>query len=47
MKFWKKVFKKFKKQKDKNLKKLKEDKYFQKLHNKLKNIDKNNHKKKK
>jgi hypothetical protein len=41
MKFWKKVLKKFKKQKDQDIRELIEDKYFQKLHKKLKKINDN------
>jgi hypothetical protein len=39
MNFWKKVLKKYKKEKDKDPNHLLENKYFQKLHNKLNKQD--------
>lgn len=47
MKFWKKVLKQFKKQKEKDLKGLVEDKYFNKLQKKLDKIENKKKKKKK
>lgn len=47
MKFWKKVLKKFKKQKDQDPKGLAEDKYFNKLQKKLDKLEKKKKKKKK
>lgn len=47
MSFWKKVFKKFKKQKEQDLKGLAEDKYFNKLQKKIDKLEVKKKKKKK